>query len=67
MIKGKFLDYVEVEFNGEVKKLHLWLNPENGNLTAFDIGELPALNWFYYDACTGQKVLVEDTWTGLPK
>jgi hypothetical protein len=63
MIKGEFIDFIDV---GEVR-LCLWRNPENGNLTAFDIGELPAANWFYYDACTGQKVMVEDTWTGLPK
>ena len=66
-LEGQYLDDVKVVVNGQEHTLHIWRNPKTGNLTAFDNMELPAVNRFFYDAYTGDRVLVADTFTGLPK
>lgn len=63
-VEGEFIDTVKVT---DDVTLSVWRNPETGNFTAVDTMELPADRRWFYDAHTGQKIRIANTFTGLPK
>jgi hypothetical protein len=68
-IEAEYIDEVEVEIDGKTERLHVWRNPETGNLVAIDnMGgvELPRnfVNDPYHD---DMRLVFHDTFSGLPK
>ncbi len=68
-VKGEYIDDVTVTVDGEERTLHVWKNPETGNLFAVDhMDGLDASRTYANDPYTdGVGVVFEDTFTGLPK
>lgn len=69
-VKGIHIDDVVVKPTGaaEPVTLHVWQNPETGQLVAVDNLELPADRNYVLDPYQdGVAIVFADTFTGLPK
>ncbi len=67
-VKGEYIDAVTVTVRGEEHALHVWRNPETGNVFAVDNLEVPANRNSVPDPYQdGVRIVFEDTFTGLPK
>lgn len=66
-VQGEYIDDVKVIVNGEEHTLHVWRNPETGQVFAVDNMEVPANRRFVPDPYRdGVGVMFHDTFTGLP-
>lgn len=67
-VKAEYIDDVQVEVDGKTRTLHVWRNPETGNLVAVDNMDVRADRKYVNDPYTdGVGLVFEDTFTGLPK
>ncbi len=69
-VKGVYAGDVEIvhPITGEIKTLHVWMNPETHKLVALDHWELDARHNYAvdpHDADVG--ILFDNTFTGLPR
>lgn len=68
-VKGVYVTDVDVRLpNGDTATLHVWQNPETGNLVAVDNLEIPSGRNYVADPyADGVGIVFADTFTGLPK
>lgn len=63
MLKGIYICDIEQMGN----RFNIWMNPETKNLFAIKTMDVPVNQNYVFDPYDGTKLMLEDTFSGLPK